>query len=67
MAALSQAIDHNLSYEKGVELDLILARWKDDPLFREQLLRMRQIAAERRAELEAYEREAGHAGTEAGG
>ena len=66
MAALSQAIDHDMSYEKGLELDLILARWKDDPLFREQLLRMRQIAEERRAELEAYEREAGHAGTEAG-
>ena len=67
MAALSQAIDHNMSYEKGVELDLILAHWKDDPLFREQLLRMRQIAEERRAELEAFEREAGQAGAEAGG
>jgi len=67
MAALSQAINHNLSYEKDVELDLILARWKDDPLFKEQLLRMRQIAADRRAELEALERETGHSGTGAGG
>ncbi len=67
MAALSQAIDHNMSYEKGVELDLILARWKNDPLFKEQLLRMRQIAAERLAELQEYERETGNAGTESGG
>jgi TolB-like protein/cytochrome c-type biogenesis protein CcmH/NrfG len=53
LAALSKAIDHNLTYSKSVELDLILARWKDDPMFQEQVLRMRQIAQTRRAELEA--------------
>ena len=53
IAALAEGIDHTLAYTRGIELDLILARWKDDPLFQEQGLRMRQIADNRRNELEA--------------
>ncbi len=57
MAALANAIDKGLMSRISRERNPILQRWKNDPLFREQMLRMKQDAAEMRAQLEASDAE----------